>query len=129
MDTARQHFLESETDKETQTEELSNYSGDETPRIKRKRRQTQSRNSKQKQQCQLIVQQDRGRGCQHFASLQSKKRSRRSSQSRQATPRSELELAPDVDFVAGRAHAMSSLVVSYQSCISLLSLPTFASAC
>ncbi|KAH9560680.1 hypothetical protein CY35_06G119500 [Sphagnum magellanicum] len=101
MDTARQHFLESETDKETQTEELSNYSGDETPCIKRKRRQTQSRNSKQKQQRQLIVQQDRGRGCQHFASLQSKKRSRRSSQSRQATPRSELELAPDVDFVAG----------------------------
>jgi hypothetical protein len=33
----------------------------------------------------------------------------------QATPHSELELAPDVDFVAGRAHAMSSLVVSYQS--------------
>jgi hypothetical protein len=33
----------------------------------------------------------------------------------QATPRNELELAPDVDFVAGRAHAMSSLVVRYQS--------------
>jgi uncharacterized protein YfiM (DUF2279 family) len=101
MDIARQHFLESETDKETQTEELSNYSSEETPRIKRKRRQTQPRNSKQKRQCQLLVQQDRGRGCQHFASLQSKKRSRRSSQSRQATPRNELELAPDVDFVAG----------------------------
>jgi predicted nucleic acid-binding Zn-ribbon protein len=101
MDTAQQHFLESETDRETQTEELSNYSGEETPRIKRKQRQTQPRNSKQKQQCQLLVQQDRGRGCQHFASLQSKKRSRRSSQSRQATPHSELDLASDVDFVAG----------------------------
>jgi hypothetical protein len=33
----------------------------------------------------------------------------------QATPHSELDLASDVDFVAGRAHAMSSLVVSYQS--------------
>ncbi|CAK9229784.1 unnamed protein product [Sphagnum troendelagicum] len=101
MDTARQHFLESETDRDTQTEELSNYSGEETPCIKRKQRQTQPRNSKQKQQCQLLVQRDRGRGCQHFASLQSKKRSRRSSQSRQATRHSELELAPDVDFIAG----------------------------